>query len=169
MESAISGLLARYEKGGLTRRQLVQGLAMLAAGASARGVEAQTAPNIPWSPFIDHIQINSADPRKSAEFYQKVMGLELLRVGPAGPERNCCPDRDAFLGVGKRLILAIRKREPVGVIDHWSMIAPGWKADQFRAAIKARGGDEAKHELGGQYVKDPDGVLCQLMGEPGAS
>jgi catechol 2,3-dioxygenase-like lactoylglutathione lyase family enzyme len=170
MESVISGLLARYEKGGLTRRQLVRGLAMLAAGASAGSAEAQNAPPaIPWSPMIDHIQINSADPRKSAEFYQKVMGLELLRVGPAGPERNCCPERDAFLGVGKRLILAIRKREPVGAIDHWAMIAPGWKADQFRAAIKARGGEEGKHDLGGQYVKDPDGALCQLMGEPGAS
>ncbi|MBM3779744.1 MAG: VOC family protein [Acidimicrobiia bacterium] len=173
MESLISSMVKRFEAGGLTRRELVQGLAMLAAGAASAAAPgtaaAQTAPApIPWSPLIDHIQINSRDPRKAAEFYQKVMGLELLRVGPAGPDRNCCPDRDAFLGVGKRLVLAIRRREPYGVIDHWSMLAPGYNQEQFRAAITARGGSEAKHELGGQYVQDPDGVLCQLMGAPGA-
>lgn len=167
MEYAISNLLGRYERGTLTRRDLVKGLAMLAASA-AGSAEAQTGPKpIPWEPFIDHIQINSADPRKSAEFYQKVMGLELLRVGPAGPERNCCPDRDAFLGVGKRLILAIRKREPVGAIDHWAMLAPGFTQERFNTALKERGGQASPHDLGGHYVKDPDGALCQLMGSPG--
>ena|SRR6185436_12427251 len=169
MESLISGLLKRYENGGLSRRELVSGLAMLAAGAATAGTaEAQAPKPIPWSPLIDHIQINSADPRKSAEFYQKVMGLELLRVGPAGPDRNCCPERDAFLGVGKRLILAIRKRDPVGAIDHWAMLAPGYKRETFVAMLKERGGELVKHDLGGDYVKDPDGVLCQLMGAPGA-
>ena len=94
--------------------------------------------------------------------------MDLLRVGPAGPERNCCPDRDAFLGVGKRLLLAIRKREPYGAIDHWAMLAPGYTQDTFNAALKQRGGEAAKHDLGGHYVADPDGVLCQLMGAPGA-
>ena len=169
MESVISNLLKRYETGGLTRRELVGGLAMLAAGSSAGSASAQSGPKpIPWSPFIDHIQINSKDPRKSAEFYQKVMGLELLRTGPAGPDRNCCPERDAFLGVGKRLILAIRVGEPVGKIDHWAMIAPGYKQEAFNEALKERGGANAKHSLPGQYVQDPDGALCQLMGAPGA-
>lgn len=170
MESMISSLLKRYETGGLTRRELVSGLAMMAVGASAGSAAAQGAPKpIPWSPLIDHIQINSADPRKSAEFYTKVMGLQLLRTGPAGPDRNCCPERDAFLGVGNRLILAVRKREPVGQIDHWSLLAPGYTPAMFDAALKERGASSAKHDLGGQYVKDPDGALCQLMGAPGQS
>lgn len=73
METVISSLLKRYETGGLTRRQLVRGLAMLAAGASSAAAQGAPSP-IPWSPLIDHIQINSADPRKSAEFYQKEIG-----------------------------------------------------------------------------------------------
>ena len=165
MESMISSLLKRYETGGLTRRDLIQGLALLAAGTAAGSAAAQTEPApIPWSPFIDHIQINSRDPQRAAEFYQKVMGLELLRVGPAGPNRDCCPEETAFLGVGQRLILAIRRNEPYGSVHHWAMLAPGYTPDQFRAAIQERGGD-----LEGGYLPDPDGVLVQLMGRPGPS
>ena len=170
METMVSDLVNRYDTGGLTRRDLIRALTMMvAAGAVAQPAGAQSAPTpIPWSPLIDHIQINVRDPRKSAEFYQKVMGMDLLRVGPAGPQRDCCPDTDAFLGVGKRLLLALRKREPYAAIDHWAMLAPGYKQETFDAAIKQRGGVPAKHDLAGQYVADPDGVLCQLMGAPGA-
>ena len=35
MESAISGLLSNYEKGSLSRRELVRGLALLAASGTA--------------------------------------------------------------------------------------------------------------------------------------
>src|SRR5262245_20001500 len=125
MENLISSLLTRYETGGLTRRELVRGLAMLAATATPASTAAQTPPAIPWAPLIDHIQINSRDPRKAAEFYQKVLGLELLRTGPAGPPGQTPPLADTHLGLGKRLLLAIRKREPVGVIDHWSLRAVG--------------------------------------------
>ena len=169
MELTIANLLKRYETGGVTRRELVRSLTLIATGTAATTASAQSGPPpIPWEPLIDHMQINSRDPRKSAEFYQKVIGLDLLRVGPAGPERNCCPDRDAFFGVGKRLILAIRKREPVGALDHWSLLAPGYSTAKFEEVLKQRGGGLTKHDLGGTYVQDPDGVLCQLMGQPGA-
>lgn len=167
MESTISGLLKRYETGGLTRRELVRCLAMLAAVATPVPMTAQIRSTpIRWAPLIDHIQINSGNPRTAATFYQEVMGLELLRTGPPGAEQNCCPDTEAFLGVGKKLILAIRKREPVGVVDHWSMRALGYTEDTLDAALKERGGEGAKHDLPGRYVRDPDGVLCQLTGGP---
>ncbi len=170
MEKVIADMVNGYDNGGLSRRDLIRGLSMLVAGAAAAPASAQSAPpSIPWSPLIDHIQINSRDPQKSAEFYTKVMGFELLRVGPAGPDRDCCPERDAFLGVNDRLLLAIRKREPVGAIDHWAMLAPGYDASRFESIIKKRGGQTVKHDLGGQYVQDPDGALCQLMGSPGGS
>ena len=168
MESVISDLVKRYETGGLTRRDLIRGVTMLAAGASvAETVTAQSAPEpIPWAPLVDHIQINARDPRKSAEFYTKVMGMDLLRVGPPN-DRNCCPDTDAFLGVGKRLLVAIRKLEPYGKIDHWALLAPGYNTQKFNDVLKARGGSTSKHALPGQYFQDPDGAWCQLMGAPG--
>ena len=166
MEKAISNLVKSYEKGGLTRRDLIRGLTLLAAGTATASAAAQTPEPIPWLPLCDHIQINSEDPQRGAEFYQQVMGLKLLRQGPPN-DRECCPEDSAFLGVGDRLILALRKNEPYGVIDHWSMLAPGYTPDRFRAAIEERGGSIAQHGLGGQYVRDPDGALCQLMGNFG--
>ena len=166
MEKAITNLLKSYEKGGLTRRDLIRGLTMLAAGTATASASAQTAEPIPWLPLCDHIQINTADPAGSAQWYQDVLGLKLLRQGPPN-DRNCCPDDSAFLGVGDRLLLALRNNEPYGVIDHWSMMAPGYTPDRFRAAIEANGGEMTQHGLGGQYVADPDGVLLQLMGNFG--
>ena len=168
MESTISSLLKRYETGGLTRRDLIQGLALLAAGTAAGSAAAQTAPApIPWSPLIDHIQINSRDPQRAAEFYQRVMGLELLRVGPAGPNRDCCPEETAFLGVGQRLILAIRRDEPYGSVHHWAMLAPGYT--RTSSGLRSRSGAARRlSTTSGGTVRDPDGVLCQLMGSPGA-
>jgi hypothetical protein len=39
MESIISNLLSRFEKGSLSRRELVQGLAMLAASGTAASAQ----------------------------------------------------------------------------------------------------------------------------------
>jgi catechol 2,3-dioxygenase-like lactoylglutathione lyase family enzyme len=168
MEKEITNLVKSFEKGGLTRRDLIRGLTMLAAGTATAtaSTAAQSPEPIPWLPLCDHLQINTADPQRGAEFYQEVMGLKLLRQGPPN-DRDCCPEDSAFLGVGDRLVLALRNNEPYGVIDHWSMMAPGYTPDRFRAAIEERGGEIAQHGLGGQYVRDPDGVLCQLMGNFG--
>jgi len=54
MESAISDLVARFEKGGLTRRELVRGLAML-AGAGVAATAAQGA-DFKGS-TIDHVRL----------------------------------------------------------------------------------------------------------------
>jgi catechol 2,3-dioxygenase-like lactoylglutathione lyase family enzyme len=154
------------EAGTLSRRALIRGAVALGAGwAAGPLLRAQSPAPFVWEPLVDHIQINSDDPRKSAEFYQKVMGLNLLRVGPPN-DPECCPDRDAFFGVGERLILAIRKL-PGRNIDHWALMTKGFKQEEFTAALKQRGAEPAKHELPGYYIQDPDGVLCQIMGQPG--
>jgi predicted enzyme related to lactoylglutathione lyase len=86
MESMIATMLGDFEQGRLTRRELIQGLAMIAAAGPAmagqQAAGAKPAPPIPpafeptgWKTvWLDHISYAVADYRKSAAFYRDLMG-----------------------------------------------------------------------------------------------
>ena len=85
METVINGLLTDFEKGKMTRRQLIQSLALAAAAAPGSDGRAQTASTIPPAagpaPFktvwLDHISYAVTDYRKSTAFYRDLMGWEI--------------------------------------------------------------------------------------------
>ena len=94
MESVIAGLLKDFEDGHMTRRQLIQSLALVAAGAvpassalaqppsASQGQIRPPAPPIPqafeptgWKTvWLDHISYAVSDYRKSTAFYRDLMG-----------------------------------------------------------------------------------------------
>src|SRR5438093_5210105 len=74
MESIISTLVNRFDRGTLTRRELIQGLTMLAAGGAARAAAAQDA--AVKTVKIDHISIQVRDLPRSIRFYQTLFGLQ---------------------------------------------------------------------------------------------
>jgi len=80
MESIISNLVTRFEKGSLSRRELVQGLTLLAASATA--ASAQEDLNFRTA-TIDHVSIQVADVKRSTEFYQKMFGFKVVSGEPA--------------------------------------------------------------------------------------
>ena len=158
--------MLRRSVGSMSRRDMIRGLAMAAAAHATSGVaRAQTGQRFQWAPLVDHIQINSDDVPASTDFYRRVMGLDLLRVGPPN-DPDCCAEESAFFGVGSRLILAIRKR-PGQNIDHWALLMNNFDQDAVIAELKRRGSGPGTHDLGGFYAADPDNVFVQLMGQPG--
>lgn len=85
MEAVIARLLNDFESGKLTRRQLVQTLAMVAVGApvatalagSASAAPAPSSP-APWKTvWLDHISYAVSDYKKSVDFYTGLMGWEV--------------------------------------------------------------------------------------------
>src|SRR5437763_16662430 len=107
MESVIAQLLADFENGRMSRRQLIQSLALAAAAAAAPGTAlAQTAQPkaapIPqafeptgWKTvWLDHISYAVSDYRRSTAFYRDLMGWEIandtgtnqctLKIGEVG-------------------------------------------------------------------------------------
>ena len=88
MESVIAGLLKDFEAGKMSRRQLIQSLALAAvaaapgASALAQTAAAQPKPPIPqafeptgWKTvWLDHISFQVSDYRRSAAFYRDLMG-----------------------------------------------------------------------------------------------
>jgi catechol 2,3-dioxygenase-like lactoylglutathione lyase family enzyme len=89
MESVIAGLLKDFEDGKMTRRQLIQSLALAAAaagtGAPLLAQGAQKASSIPppnnpapWKTvWLDHISYAVSDYRRSTAFYRDLMGWEI--------------------------------------------------------------------------------------------
>ena len=70
MEHFISNLLSCYEKGTLTRRQTIRGLAVLAAtGGAASAAEGQDNAEIRGN-SINHVSIRVSDLERSVEFYR---------------------------------------------------------------------------------------------------
>jgi catechol 2,3-dioxygenase-like lactoylglutathione lyase family enzyme len=150
MEHLISNLLGRYEKGSLTRRELIQGLAMLtvASGtlsAADTGFAAAT---------INHVSIQVSDIKRSTEFYMRAFGLPKRKAGNPDAVR---------LGVGPSH-LTLRQEKPSGNVDHFCLGIDKFNHDSAVRDLKARGVTPERDEKGPQgfHVKDPDGFRVQL-------
>ena len=95
METMIANMLAGFEKGTLSRRQLIQGLTGLAtAGAATSPARAQSAPFT--STRIDHISVQVTDLAPSIDFYQKVFGLTIINEDK--------PNEIVRMGTGRILV-----------------------------------------------------------------
>src|SRR5262245_5691738 len=112
MEPISSDLVARLEKGTLTRRELASGLAMLAAGTT--GATAQQALDFKTTD-IDHISIQVADLQRSTEFYQKMFGFVVV-------------SEDKPLGIvrlgNNRSLVSLNRQPPFGIVDHFAIGVP---------------------------------------------
>src|SRR5437588_11679905 len=115
METIISNLVSQFEKGALSRRQLVRGLAMLAAtGTAARAaqndIDFKTAD-------IDHVSIQVTDLQRSVDFYQKMFDFSVV-------------SQDQRLGIIRlgngRTLVSFNRQSPAGIVDHFAIGTPGF-------------------------------------------
>ena len=160
MEHIINRLLQDYEHGKLTRRQLIQTLAVGAtAVAGVASVEAAPAN----ATYINHVSMQVADYRKSRDFYSGLFGMKVT---------NDDGKAQCRLAFGDNLIIprnaASRPGGKVG-IDHIAYTLAGWDTDKsvkpaVEAELKKRG-LEIRTTEGSFHVKDPDGFEVQMGGK----
>jgi catechol 2,3-dioxygenase-like lactoylglutathione lyase family enzyme len=154
MEAMISSLVSRYEKGALTRRGLIQGLAMLAAaGEAASTAEAQDSAL--KGTKIDHISIQVSDLPRSVAFYEKIFGLSVL-----GEDK---PNEIARLGAGK-IIVSLHHKSPTGLVDHFAIGVENFNKESVTRALKEHGITPEENLDAGFHIKDPEGMNVQIMG-----
>jgi len=150
METVISSLVSQFEKGTLSRRELVSGLAMLAAsGTTAAAAEDQLDFK---DATIDHISIHVADLQRSIAFYQKMFGFSV--VSRADPEI-------VRLGNGKTLV-SLNHGSPAGTIDHFAIGIPRFNAQSGTRYFAQRGATSSQGDYAGFHIKDPDGINVQV-------
>ena len=153
MEPIISDLLHRFEKGLLSRRELVRGLAMLAAGGTATAAEEdidfKTAD-------IDHVSIQVADLQRSVDFYQRMFGFSVISQDqPRGIIR---------LG-NTRTLVSLNHQSPAGIVDHFAIGVPRFTKDSAARYLTKRGASPEDDPYAGLHVKDPDGINVQIFSQ----
>jgi catechol-2,3-dioxygenase len=153
MEAIISNLLGRFEKGVLSRRELVQSLlALTAAGGATAAAAFQETPF--KSTRIDHISIQVTDLPRSIAFYQKIFGLSILNEDKA----------NEIVRMGTtRTIVSLHHKPPTGIVDHYAIAIDGFDRDSVTRALKQHGLTAEENLDYGFYVRDPEGVPVQIV------
>ena len=149
MEHAISGLLERFERGTLTRRELIQALTMVAVAggtASAAGLRAGS---------INHVSVLVSEMQRSVDFYNRVFGLTVSNEDKA--------NQIVRLGVGK-ILVSIRHEPPAGLVDHFAIGVDRFDRESVTRDLKELGLTPLENLEFGFHVKDPDGVNVQITG-----
>ena len=153
MEAVISNLVKRFENGVLSRRELIQGLALLAAsGGAAFGARLQETPF--KSSRIDHISIQVTDLPRSVAFYQKIFGLSVLNEDKA----------NEIVRMGTtRTIVSLHHKAPTGIMDHYAIAIDGFDKDAVTRSLKQQGLTPDENLDYGFYVRDPEGIPVQIV------
>ena len=146
MNDTISRLLEAYEKGNISRRRLIQGLAVLAAfstAAEAAGFQGNS---------INHISLYVSNLQRSTDFYQRVFGCTVNKR-----------DGNNQLMFGKDF-LVLRPGNPPGKVDHFAIGVDNFNKDSVTADLKTRGATPIDEQGGnfGFHVLDPDGFPVQI-------
>jgi catechol 2,3-dioxygenase-like lactoylglutathione lyase family enzyme len=155
MQPVIDDMVKRYETGKLSRRELIQGLTMLAAVGLASAAESPQAPPL-QATGIDHICVRVKDLQRSAQFYGSLFG-----VVPLGEDKE---HRILRLGVGKRVMVSLRQDEPYGTIDHFCIAVDGFNKDAATRVLQERGHSTKEDWEYGFYTRDPDNAVVQMLG-----
>jgi catechol 2,3-dioxygenase-like lactoylglutathione lyase family enzyme len=160
MDAIITELVSRFEHGGLTRRQLIQGLsALVAAGVTAQPSVAQSVGL--KATVIDHTSVLVSDLQRSADFYRRIFDLtpvsedkanRILRLGAGS----------TGAGVG-RTIVSLRQQNPPGLIDHFAISVEQFNRDAVTQVLKQHGLVPDQNIEFGFHIKDPDGAVVQIV------
>jgi len=152
MEAMISSLVRRFEEGKVSRRELIQGLTMLAATG---GVAAAAPQETPFkSTRIDHISVQVTDLQRSIAFYQKIFGLSIL-----GEDK---PNEIVRMGT-TRVIVSLHHKAPMGIVDHFAIAIDGFDQNAVTEALKRQGLTAEQNLDYGFYVRDPEGIPVQIV------
>lgn len=158
MNTIVTQLVDRFERGGLTRRQLIEGLSAVIAAASVPAAATAQASGL-QATSINHTSVLVTDLQRSIDFYGRIFGLKtvsedkpnkIVRLGAGGS------------GVGSTLV-SLRQQAPAGTIDHFAISVQGFNRDNVTQILKGHGLTPDNNVEYGFYVKDPDGAIVQIV------
>ena len=147
MFNQISDLLGYYETGQLNRRDVILGLAALAAVPQA---SAQSSSGFKGTE-MNHIALNVSDVQRSRDFYSGLLNLPILDES----------DGAAFLGLGGSNFLTLFQGSPG--LNHHCIGIEDYEANRAMDKLRHQGLEPRRHAGTDRvYFDDPDGIEVQL-------
>ena len=154
MEVLVDRMLKDFERGALSRRQLVASIAGLAA-SGATVAPALAAPSL-RAISLNHVTVRVPDLQRTSKFYQQFFGMKLAQQS----------ETIHILSVGESFF-GIEQKPDVAALDHFDFGIEGWDAAAMRAKVQAAGlkftagsrGDDESFKF-----NDPDGFVVQVNG-----
>jgi catechol 2,3-dioxygenase-like lactoylglutathione lyase family enzyme len=152
VEAIISNLVKSFEKGALTRRELIRGLAMLtaASGTAAAGLQEAGFKGAK----IDHVSIQVNDLQRSIEFYKNLFGFNVVSEDKS--------NEIVRLGISKTLV-SLHHKSPTGIVDHFAIGVDHFDKESITSDLKLRGATPQENIDAGFHVKDPEGLSVQIV------
>jgi catechol 2,3-dioxygenase-like lactoylglutathione lyase family enzyme len=157
MDTRIASLVDQFERGGLNRRQLIKALSFLVATSGASSAAAQTPPPAPSlkGTRIDHVSVLVSDLQRSQAFYQSVFGMKAISEDK--------PNQILRLGTDRTIVSLRHEGDAKGVVDHFAIAVDGFNRQTVTAQLKQHGLDPQENVQYGFYVRDPDGMVVQVV------
>lgn len=152
METIISNLVTRFEKGTLTRRELIRGLTMLAAASGTAAAMPQEAGL--KGTKIDHISIQVTDLQRSRDFYQKLFGFSVVNEDKG--------NEIVRLGINKTIV-SLHHKSPTGIVDHFAIGVEQFNKEAVTHNLKRLGATPEENLDAGFHIKDPEGLNVQIV------
>jgi catechol-2,3-dioxygenase len=155
MEHEFAHLVAEFERGKLTRRQLIRRLALTAAASAAATARASAADSPLKAIAVNHISYQSADYGKARDFYASLLGMNVSEDDGRsvrltfGSDETCLVPRTARAG------------SPTPRIDHIAYTLEHWVKDAAKAELERRG-LTPRLDNNSFHVTDPDGFDVQI-------
>lgn len=166
MRATLERIVTQYERGTLSRRELIAGLAALCAapGPAAAGIASPDGQEkltpIPLG-GLDHVALRVSDLPRSLQFYQEHLGGRVRSQSSSS----------AFLDIGNHWVALFARgvastgfaATPPGV-DHISFHSTQHRSVEERLGVlRAHGLAPVSPAGSGRvYFRDPDGVILQL-------
>ena len=150
---SVESLLTGYERGQLSRRQLVLSLTALAAAPLASRAQDDALK----AETLNHVSLIVSDLDRSVTFYQRLFGMTVRSVQDNGVNLAA---GDAFVGLYQGGASAAPR------IDHFCLGLRDFDAERTVAALAASGvaGESRVRDGVAQvYCADPDGLRVQLQ------
>ena len=159
MENLISKLLDDFDRGKMTRRQLIKSLSVVAAAAAGATPALGEGSKGFKAIAVNHISYQVSDYAKTRDFYADLLGMKT--VADTGKQCN--------LILGDTNTFVIPRNAPLGVtpprIDHVAYTIENWDKNAVKAELERRGLSPQPDTDNSFHVKDPNGFDLQICGK----